>query len=129
MIEAVFDTNIIIDHLKGVKKATELMEKARTGIVVGYISIYTEAELFAGKDIENDRRKAELTELLGIFNKVDVNENIARIAGEFKRKYSIPLGDAIISATAFLMRSKVFTMDIKDFSKVKEISAERPYNY
>ena len=52
MEELLFDTNIIIGHLRGNPKATALLEKVREGSIVGYISTLTEAELFAGRDVE-----------------------------------------------------------------------------
>ena len=127
MNELVFDTDILVDHLRGTKSATVLIEKVREGSIVGYISILTEAELFAGKDSEDENRRALLVELLSLFNKIEVNEAIARVAGEFKRKYGIKLADAIIAATTFIVRCKLTTRNIKDFGKVREINAEKPY--
>lgn len=127
MDELVFDTSILVDHLRGIRNATALIEKVKEGSIVGHISILTEAELFAGRDSEDLNRRALLVELLSLFNKTDMNETIARIAGEFKRKYGISLADAIIAATAFILRSKLITQNMKDFTKIKEISAEKPY--
>ncbi len=101
MNELVFDTDILVDHLRGTNKATELIEKVKEGSIIGYISILTEAELFAGKDSEDNNKRMLLTELLSLFNKIEVNEAIARLAGEFRRKYNITLADAIIAATAY----------------------------
>ncbi|EQD63853.1 PIN domain protein [mine drainage metagenome] len=127
MDELVFDTSILVDHLRGVRNATALIEKVKEGLIVGHISILTEAELFAGRDSEDLNRRALLVELLSLFNKTDMNEVIARITGEFKRKYGISLADAIIAATAFILRSKLITQNMKDFTKIKEISVEKPY--
>src|SRR5271155_605723 len=118
MKELVFDTSILIDHLRNVQKATELIEEVREGSIIGYISILTEAELFAGKDSEDNNKRALLIELLAIFNKIEVNEGIARLAGDFKRKYNITLADAIIGATSFMTRCKLITQNIKDFKKI-----------
>ena len=127
MSELVFDTSILIDHLRNVDKATEIVEKVKEGSIVGYISILTEAELFAGKDSADSNKRALLVELLNIFNKIEVNEGIARLAGEFKRKYNISLADAIIAATSFMTRCKLITQNIKDFKKISEIASEKPY--
>lgn len=127
MTELLFDTSILVDHLRGVAKATELVENVRNGRTIGYISILTEAELFAGKDSEAERKRALLVELLNLFNKIDVNQSIARVAGEFRRKYNVTLADAIIAATAFIVRCNVATQNIKDFKRIAEINAEKPY--
>lgn len=127
MDELVFDTSILVDHLRGTRNATALIEKVKDGSIIGHISILTEAELFAGRDSEDSNRRAMLIELLSLFNKMDMNEVIARIAGEFRRKYGISLADAIIAATAFILRSRLITQNMKDFTKIKEIHAEKPY--
>jgi hypothetical protein len=127
MEELVFDTNILIDHLRGVGKATKLVENVREGLIVGYVSTLTEAELFAGKDSEDPEKRALLVELLGMFDKLGVDESIARVAGEFKRKYGVTLADAIIAATAFTIRSKLITQNMKDFKKITEIDVMKPY--
>lgn len=127
MSELLFDTSILIDHLRQVPSATQLVNRVQEGTTVGYISILTEAELFAGKDAGDKEKMALLVELLSLFNKIDVNEGIARVAGEFRRKYSISLSDAIIGATAFMVRCKVVTQNLKDFGKIKEIESEKPY--
>jgi predicted nucleic acid-binding protein len=127
MDEYTFDTDILIDHLRGISEATALINQVKEGTIVGYISTLTEAELFAGKDSEDVGKRAILTELLSLFNKVNVDEITARIAGEFKRKYDVELSDAIIAATAFMIRCRLLTRNIKDFVKIKEITAEKPY--
>lgn len=127
MNEMVFDTNILIDHLKGVEKATALVNDVQIGKTIGYISVLTEAEIFSGKEVENAQKKVLVTELIDIFNKVDVNEELAKIAGEFRRKYGVAIPDCIIAATAFIKRCGIFTQDIDDFKKIKDIEAEKPY--
>lgn len=127
MTEVVFDTSIIIDHLRNVNAATALIEKVKTGTIIGYISIITEAELFAGKDVENNIKKGLLEELLNLFSKVDVNGEIARVAGSFRRKYGTNLVDSIIASTASNLHCKLITRDIKDFKPIKEILVEEPY--
>ena len=127
MVELLFDTCVLVDHLRGVAEATKTVKMVKDGFIIGYISTLTEAELFAGKDSDDPRKRTMLIELLNIFEKLDVNESIARVAGEFKRKYGITLADAIIAATAFMLRCKVATQNIKDFKIVKEIDVEKPY--
>jgi len=127
MSEAVFDTSILVDHLRGLPGATMAVEKVREGSMIGHISILTEAELFAGRDADDPDKRALMIELLNIFDKTDVNEGVARVAGEFRRRYGVPLPDAIIAATAFLTRCKIITKNSKDFKRIKEINVEEPY--
>jgi predicted nucleic acid-binding protein len=56
----------------------------------------------------------------------NVNE-ISKKAGEFKRKYNVSLDDCIIAATAAIQNAKLWTKNLKDFQKIKEIEVEEPY--
>ncbi len=126
-MKIVFDTTILIDHLRNFAKATELIKKVKNKEIVGYISALTEAELFAGKDSENEKKRTLLSELILQFTKIYVDNEIAKKSGEFKRKYNISLGDSIIAATAFTQKSKLWTKNIGHFQKIKEIEWEDPY--
>lgn len=128
MTEAVFDTSVIIDHLRGgIDSATELVSKVTDGRMTGYISTLTEAELFAGKDTEDKSKREMLAELLERFSRIEVTSNIARTAGDIRRKYGGLLDDAIIAATAANLNCRLFTKNIKDFKHIKEITVEDPY--
>lgn len=127
MEELVFDTNILIDHLRGISKATEILEKVKDGTIVGYVSTLTVAELFAGKGAEDKNKRVLLTELLTIFNVIKIDEMIARNAGDFKRKYQVTLADAMIAATTYSLRVKLATKNTKDFKKINEITVTEPY--
>jgi hypothetical protein len=127
MTEAVFDTDVLIDHLRGVKEAVALVSRVRDGKILGYISTITEAELFSGKDEEEEAKRTLLLNFLDMFERVEVNSAMARKAGEFRRKYGVEVPDAIIGATASLMGCKLFTRNIHDFEMIKEIEVEKPY--
>ncbi len=127
MDEVLFDTSIIIDHLRGIGAASALISKVQNGEIKGFISIITEAELFAGKDMEDEGKEKNVADLLDLFTKIHMDSHIARIAGSLKRKYDVLLPDCIIAATAFTQGYKLLTKNIKDFQKIKEIRAEVPY--
>jgi tRNA(fMet)-specific endonuclease VapC len=127
MSEAVFDTSILVDHLRNFKAATNLMEQVKNGFISGYISVITLAELLAGKDAESPAKRELLENLLSLFTKIEVSEEIAKTAGEIRRRYSTNIIDAVIAATAVSLRCPVLTQNTKDFSKIKEITAEKPY--
>lgn len=52
--------------------------------------------------------------------KLEVNEDVAVKAGEFKGKYEIPIADALIAASAYLASSTIITDD-PDFKLIREI--------
>ena len=127
MVEMLFDTNILVDHLRGFAPATLLVSKVQSGQILGYVSTITEAELFAGNDAESKEKQTKLRFLIELFQKVDVNSIIARGAGEFVRKYKIEMPDAIIAATALTLKCKLLTRNLSDFNHIKEITVEDPY--
>jgi predicted nucleic acid-binding protein len=126
-MKVVFDTTIIIDHLRNVKQATELVRKVKDKEIIGYVSTLTEAELFAGKDSANKKKRFLLSELISLFTKIHMDNEISKKAGEFKRKYNVSLDDCIIAATAAIQNAKLWTKNLEDFQKIKEIEVEKPY--
>lgn len=125
--EILFDTMILIDHLRGFPPAQEKIRLVKQKSLLGYISVLTEAELLAGQGSKNPSKRNEIVELIGIFHKVLLSNEIAQKAGEFKREYNRPLDDCVIAATAFYQKCKLWTKNKKDFEKIKEIEVEEPY--
>lgn len=126
-MKIVYDTSILVDHLRNFKQATNTIMKARNGEIIGYISALSEAELFAGKDSADEKKRLLVSELISLFIKVNIDNDIARKAGEFRRKYNIPLSDCIIGATAAVNKLKLWTKNVEDFKPIKEIETEEPY--
>ncbi|MEM0202136.1 MAG: type II toxin-antitoxin system VapC family toxin [Candidatus Micrarchaeaceae archaeon] len=127
MSEVVFDTSILIDHLRGVSHASELIEKVSEGTTIGHISVITISELFAGRDAGNERKRRLLEELVNLFNHVEISEAIAKSAGDIRRKYNSNLIDSLIAATALNLNCKLLTKDFNNFRVIKEINIEDPY--
>lgn len=69
-----------------------------------------------------DSAKARTQELryATYLRKLDVNEDVAVKAGEFKGKYKISIADAFIAATAYFSSSTIITDD-PDFKLIREI--------
>ena len=110
----IVDTNILIDFLKGHKKATKFIDQNQpisTSVVVV-------SELYSG--IRSKPEAKELTTFLSFIELVDVTETIARKAGLLRGKYfkshGIEIPDAIIAATADQLGVPLATLDKKHFS-------------
>jgi predicted nucleic acid-binding protein len=56
-----------------------------------------------------------------------LDNEIAVKAGEYRRRYDVEIPDAIIAATAFKERAKVFTKNVEDFRKIENTGVEEPY--
>ena len=126
-MKVLFDSSILIDHLRKVEGAEKLVIKISEKELIGYISVITEAELLSGKECKKSSKKSAVENLIKLFMQIDVNKQIAQKAGEFRRNYDVPLDDCIIAATAFHQKCKIWTKNKKDFQKIKEIEVEEPY--
>lgn len=127
MNNIVLDTDIFIDLLRGFEKSKKFFEELNKEDSVFYFSAITETELISGKECNKIERKAEIVNILANFNKVLVSNEIAVKAGDFSRTYNIETADAVIAATAFIMKANLITRDIKDYKRIKEITIKVPY--
>ena len=110
-MKAVFDTNILIDYLKGIELARiELERKAERSI-----SIVTWIELLAGARDEADEDVIEM--FLRDFRVIDLTRRIARDAVEIRRRHRMRLPDAIVWASARTESAVLVTRNTKDFPR------------
>ena len=127
MRNAVLDTDIFVDFLRGFEKAKNFFEKIKEESDVIYFSAVTESELISGKECNKIERRAEILEILSNFTKVSIVNQIAVKAGDFTRIYNIEIPDSIIAATAFVMKADLISRNAKDFENIKEITLKVPY--
>ncbi len=108
-IEAVFDTNILIDYLTGRDEAREEFDRySRRGI-----SIVTWMELQIGSRTDAEADVIDL--FLREFRVIEITRQVARGAAEIRRRTRIRLPDAIIWATAQAESAQLVTRNTKDF--------------
>ncbi|MEE8168208.1 MAG: type II toxin-antitoxin system VapC family toxin [Candidatus Hydrothermarchaeales archaeon] len=124
MVRIVIDTDVFVNHLRGVKKARTFLKKVETGKIEGFFSTITEAELFSGRRVDSPSEQRKIGKLLGILKRVEVDSKIARKAGGIRRRYDVLLPDAIIAATAYYKKARIATKNIKHFEPIKEIKLE-----
>ncbi len=115
------DTNIIIDHLRGEEKASILLSKIEKGIIKGYISTIVEAEVLSGFQL-NAKKVEEVKKLLSIFQRIEIDSEIAQKGAEFRRKYRCDLIDGLIAACAWKMGVELATRNMRHFININEIS-------
>ena len=119
----VLDTNILIYYFQGEREIIEKLDSQRASEQKFGISIITKIELLSYPKITSEEIK-KINNLLKEFRIFNVDEVIASKATEIRRKYRIPLADAIIAATAFFTKSPLVTRNIKHFQKIKEIKVK-----
>jgi len=120
IMQALFDTNILIDYLIGHNQARLEIEQYENP----QISIITKMEVLIGTTEDNEDI---IREFLDNFTVIPLNEEIAEIAIEIRKKNKIKLPDAIIWASAKFRNSLLVTQNTKDFS-VYSSDIKIPYN-
>jgi predicted nucleic acid-binding protein len=117
MNSIVFDTDVLIDLLRGNQKSYDQIKE----LVVRrplFCSVITIAELYAGMFPHEKEATDNLIDSLG---HVEVNSDIARRAGGFRFEYKVSqLDDCLIAATAFHVGASLFTKNVKHYP-MKEI--------
>jgi predicted nucleic acid-binding protein len=116
--------NILLDTEPLIKLFAEEKDWDCVQKILTAISVVTLTEIYYKYLHENreDVAKTRTDELryAVYIRKLDVNEETAIKAGEFKGKYSIPIADAQIAATAYVENLIIISDDV-DFKKMNEI--------
>ena len=111
------DTDVLIDFLRGNKKAIEFMDKFSSQIILSPIVI---AELYAGVKGENEL--AVLDNFISLFSIVPITSEIAKAGGLYKRdfgkSYGVGLADAILAATADKEKAELKTLNVKHYPMI-----------
>jgi predicted nucleic acid-binding protein len=110
-VSELFDTNILIDHLNGIRKAAREIK----GSSDPAISIITWIEVMTGATSSGD--EAVLRSFLANFQCLPVTSAVAERAAENRRVKRIKLPDAIILATAETANRQLVTRNVRDFPK------------
>lgn len=110
-VDAVFDTNILIDYLIGRDQAQKELDRYSRRA----ISIVTWMELQIGSRSEAEADVIDL--FLREFRVIDITRPLARRAIDIRRRTRVRLPDAIIWATAQMESAILVTRNTKDFPK------------
>jgi len=119
MVAALFDTNILIDYLNGLKQAEEELSKYTNKA----ISIITWMEIIART---GSKELDVVKEWLFEFNIKMIDSKIAERAATIRREKRIRLPDAIIWATAQVDGMLLVSRNTKDFPE-SEAGIRMPY--
>jgi len=125
-MNALLDTDVLIDHLRGVPEAKALLlELAAAGSLA--VSVITVAEIEAGT---RDPEREQVEKLLSSLPGLPVDTAIARKAGHYRTQYAkthgVLLPDALIAATAVLHGCKLYTLNSKHYP-MDDINVVVPY--
>lgn len=117
-----FDSDVLIEHLKGNQAATTLLLEA-SAIEQAACSVLTRFELLAGMRL---KERSEIRGLLASMNNIEVSVDVATRAGEWARTYrrsheGISPIDYLIAATAEVSGSDLLTQNVKHFPMFPEL--------
>lgn len=108
MVKALFDTNILIDFLRGVPAAGKELNRFADRA----ISVVTWMEVMVGAPLPAAR---ETRAFLGGFALVELTGDVAERAVVLRQQYRLKLGDAIVWASAQVHGMLLVTRDTKGF--------------
>ncbi|HBS25958.1 MAG TPA: VapC toxin family PIN domain ribonuclease [Gammaproteobacteria bacterium] len=107
-MKAVFDTNILIDHLNGIAEARKEIKRYSRIL----ISSITWMEVLVGASEEEEPL---VRAFLSQFEQIHVTGEIAEKAVSIRRGSKLRLPDAIIKATAEIENALLVSRNTKDF--------------
>jgi predicted nucleic acid-binding protein len=118
-----FDTSVLIAHLRGDRRATELLLSVPTND--------RRASVLTRVEIEGGMRTGERTSVAGLFGSLrllPVSDGIARRAGELLRAHrrshsGIDLVDYVVAATSELHDAPLMTLNVKHFPMFADLRA------
>lgn len=108
-MKALFDTNILIDHLKGIDLARKELDRFSEKV----ISIITWMEVLIGVRTVHEERSVK--RFLAAFRVIPIDGEVAERAVEIRRELAIKLPDAIIYATSRNEGCLMVTRNTRDF--------------
>jgi predicted nucleic acid-binding protein len=108
MVKALFDTNILIDHLHAIAAAREELARHQDTA----ISIITWTEVIVGASTSLQRATQAF---LGGFAVIEIDRRVAERAVALRRSHRIKLPDAIVWASAQVHSTRFVTQEARDF--------------
>ncbi|MEN9610547.1 MAG: hypothetical protein RLZZ628_1361 [Bacteroidota bacterium] len=111
--KGLLDSNVIIDASKGIISTGDLINQYD----YLYTSIISYVETL-GYRFEDAEEKELVLQILSHVEIVDLNQQIADIAIEYRQRRKIKLPDALVLATAKYIEAVLLTSDVADFKNV-----------
>lgn len=119
MINILIDSSFFIEFSRtGKGEYLKLLNLASKSKVLLLTSVIVVAEYWAGKSMRKQSHISVAQRLFVDIQLYDVNEVIAKRAGEIRRDYDLDLPDALIAATALENNVQLATLNINHFDNI-----------
>ncbi len=115
------DSTVLIDHLNGIRKATEWLSKLDEDEAC--ISVVTRAEVL----VRSGEKWEEVTVFLDEYVCLPIGPDEADIAAGIRNRFRIKLPDAFQAAVARNEELSLVTRDLTDFKKIPDLDVKIPY--
>jgi len=106
----VFDSNILIDYLKGSESIKKWADPKVANNEYIAISIVSRIEVLSAKEADQQKLD-EIKRFLRPFHEIELYGGIADLAASIRRKERITLADAVVLATALSLKATLVTND------------------
>ena len=122
-MKLVVDASILIDHLRGGNTWKNLLSKIAEEEIELFIPTIVVFELFSGKSSKDSSISLKINKLLRSFQKIELTEEIARLAGELYRDVSktLQVPDYIIAASCLAIKGSTITLNRRDFELIPNL--------
>lgn len=108
------DTDVLVDFLRGHKKAIAFVNEFSSRIILSSIVV---AELYAG--VKGDAELTILENFISLFRVVPLTAVIAKNGGLYKRDFGkshgVGLADAVLAATAIAEKAELKTLNVRHY--------------
>ena len=127
MTAYLIDTDVLIDHLRGVEKAYRFMQEIESRESAVFYSVISKAEIYSGIMPEEEESVASLFEAMG---EVPVDGRVAEDAGRYRKAFlashKLLLPDALIAASTKRVGAILITLNKKHYP-MTDIEIQIPY--
>ena len=124
-LKVCLDTDVFVEALRDSESSSaELVRRIGGRKLSGFVSFITVAELYVGAYLT--KRVDDVDAILGPFDRLRLNDSIAKKAGELRATTSMSLPDCLIGSSALLSDVIFVTRNVKHFSRIKGLKVKRP---
>lgn len=119
MVNLFIDTSILIDEIRrGSDLWVKIKKLAKQEKVVLMSSVVVLSELWAGQSMNKENSQSIVNNLVEIISFVEVDSNLAKMAGEIIRKHKTIGFDSVIAATCINYNGELVTLNKKHFEGI-----------
>jgi len=120
VVDVIVDTSVIIEKIRTNRGLFDkLIDKAKKGKVGLYTSAVVITELWMGQGMKYKESVMGVEDLLESMRTITIDREIGKKAGELIRGKQVEGFDALIAASALVLKFKLATLNVKHFKKIK----------